>query len=163
MINVDTRVNLPPRDLASSPLMDFWTLASLVSRFPHLQLFSFFIIKKIIPFFVLTTEPRTNIYNIIASVKSDQFQSPFPSIICCCNISTLANLYPLPRSSLFLYNLVSKIKMAATRDRGIRIAIDVSCNEHRLLSNTLVLILNREEVHSPIALGTQEVERWKMT
>lgn len=52
--------------------------------------------------------------------------------------------------------------MAVTRDRGIRIAIDVSCSAHRLLSNNMVLMQDREEVHSPTALETQAVEKWKM-
>ena len=52
--------------------------------------------------------------------------------------------------------------MAATRERGIRIAIDVSCNAYRVLSNSIVLMLDREEVHSLIALETQGVEEWKM-
>ena len=53
--------------------------------------------------------------------------------------------------------------MAATRDRGIRIAIDVSGNADRLLSGTSILILDREGVHSLIVLETREVEEWKMT
>ena len=53
--------------------------------------------------------------------------------------------------------------MAVTRDRGIRIAIDVSCIAHRLLSNAIILMLDREEVHSPIALETPGAEKWKMT
>lgn len=53
--------------------------------------------------------------------------------------------------------------MAATQDRGIRIAIDVSCCANRLLGNTIVLMRDREEAHLPIALETREVEEWKMT
>lgn len=52
--------------------------------------------------------------------------------------------------------------MAVTRDRGIRIAIDVSFNAHRLLSKKMVLMQDREEALSPTALETQGVERWKM-
>ena len=53
--------------------------------------------------------------------------------------------------------------MAAIRDRGIRIAIDVSGNACRLISGKLILILDREEAHSLIVLEIREVERWKMT
>ena len=53
--------------------------------------------------------------------------------------------------------------MAAIRDRGIRIAIDVSGNAYRLLGGKRILILDREEVHSLIVLETREVERWRMT
>ena len=53
--------------------------------------------------------------------------------------------------------------MAATRDRGIRIAIDVSGNAYRLVSGTFILKLDREEVHSLIVLETREAERCKMT
>ena len=53
--------------------------------------------------------------------------------------------------------------MAVTRDRGIRIAIDVSGNASRLLSGIFILILDREEVHSLIVLETREAEKWKMT
>lgn len=53
--------------------------------------------------------------------------------------------------------------MAVTQDRGIRIAIDVSCSANRLLGNTIVLMRDREEVHLPIALVTREAEEWKMT
>ena len=52
--------------------------------------------------------------------------------------------------------------MAATQDRGIRIAIDVSCDTNRLLGNTIVLMRDRGEVRLPIALETQGVEKWKM-
>ena len=63
----------------------------------------------------------------------------------------------------FLCVLFARFKMAPIRDRGIRIAIDVSGNAYRLPSGTLILILGREEVHSRIVLEIREVERWKMT
>lgn len=62
-----------------------------------------------------------------------------------------------------MYSRFSAFKMAVTQDRGIRIAIDVSCSANRLLGNTIVLMRDREEVHLPIALVTREAEEWKMT
>ena len=53
--------------------------------------------------------------------------------------------------------------MAATRDRGIRKAIDVSYNANRRRGNTIIVLMScREEVHSPIALEIRAVEEWKM-
>ena len=52
--------------------------------------------------------------------------------------------------------------MAATPNRGIRIAIDVSYSANQLIRNTSVLMQDREEVHLPIALETRGVGEWKM-
>ena len=53
--------------------------------------------------------------------------------------------------------------MGSTRDRGIRIAIDVSCFAYQSRVHAIRLMPDSEEVHSQTALATQAAARWKMT